>query len=270
MIYILSLGHSGSTLLDLFLGSHSHIESGGEVRWYYDFMSANSVRSDEARVCTCGVNVANCYYWESVRNKVSDVYGKREIDLRSTELTEFEDYNYQALEAMLQVSKKQVFCDSSKDWSRLQNLLRSELFDVHVVHLVRDGRAVAYSNKKKGHGYLNSLRTWQKLNLQYFLELESSTNVGYTCVRYEDLVNQPQRNISKILEAVGLGFEERQLQFWEFDHHNLSGNRMRIKGSQPIKRDTAYLDELSNIEWFLGSTLAFSGLRQFGYSMWRK
>ncbi len=270
VIYILSLGHSGSTLLDLFLGSHSHIESGGEILKFYDFMSADSTRSDEARVCTCGVHVNNCSYWESVRNSIRDIYGNHEIDLRSTESREFEDHNYQALEAILQVSGKQIFCDSSKKWSRLQKLLRSELFDVHVVHLVRDGRAVAYSTKRKGQGFFDSLRAWKRMNLQYLSELESNPGVGYTCLRYEDLVCHPRRYISEILEAVGLEFEESQLRFWEFDHHNLSGNRMRIKGPQPIKRDTAYLEDLSNTEWFLGSTFAFSGLRQFGYSIRRK
>lgn len=58
-IYICSAGHSGSTLLDLLLGSHSQIESLGEIIQLSKNFSLNTL-------CTCGEPVQSCAVWRKV------------------------------------------------------------------------------------------------------------------------------------------------------------------------------------------------------------
>jgi Sulfotransferase family len=58
LILIGSSSHSGSTLLDLMLGSHSAVSSAGE-------MNRLSLFSED-RLCTCGSTVARCPYWSHV------------------------------------------------------------------------------------------------------------------------------------------------------------------------------------------------------------
>ena len=58
-IYICSSARSGSTLLDLLLGSHSQIESLGEINQLSKNISLNSV-------CTCGTPVRSCRLWKEV------------------------------------------------------------------------------------------------------------------------------------------------------------------------------------------------------------
>ena len=69
---------------------------------------------------------------------------------------------------------------------------------------------------------------------------------------------------------MGLSYEDGQLTFWEKTHHNLSGNRMRNDKAPAIRRDTAYLESLTPLEWFLGSCLAYGGLHRFGYTFRRE
>ncbi len=62
-VYICSAGHSGSTLLDLLIGSHSRIASLGEI-WH---LSKNLALNTE---CSCGVAVRDCVVWREVVARV--------------------------------------------------------------------------------------------------------------------------------------------------------------------------------------------------------
>jgi hypothetical protein len=58
-VFICSAGHSGSTLLDLLLGSHSKITSLGEIIQLPKNISLNTR-------CTCGQAVRSCPFWRQV------------------------------------------------------------------------------------------------------------------------------------------------------------------------------------------------------------
>ncbi len=67
-IYICSAGHSGSTLLDLLIGSHPRIASLGEI----DQLSKNLALDTE---CSCGSRVTACAVWREVVRRVGDAKG---------------------------------------------------------------------------------------------------------------------------------------------------------------------------------------------------
>jgi hypothetical protein len=70
-IFICCSGHSGSTLLDLLLGSNSKISSLGEIIQLPKNISLNTL-------CTCGHPVRSCQLWKKV---VSDLNRKLGIDI---------------------------------------------------------------------------------------------------------------------------------------------------------------------------------------------
>lgn len=286
LIYVVGLGHSGSTLLDLILGSHSSIESVGELKDFGEYFPGEYFPNDrlprEKCICTCGLPANECEYWHKVRSETELICGKSNAELKFNEQKQFEENNYRLMEAILDISGKRIICDSSKSYPRLKKFLNSELFDVFILHLVRDGRAVAFSYKKAGerlkkqgklltgqekslYGYYKQLWHWQKINIKLHSQFKNLDN--YLCIRYEDLVAAPQEYISKILQIINLEFERNQLEFWKFNHHNIDGNRMRVKGKQEIKQDRSYLERLSTKEWRLGTILALPGLKLFNYSI---
>ncbi len=67
-LYICSAGHSGSTLLDLMLGSHSCIESLGEITQLPKNIALNTE-------CCCGVAIRECEFWNSVVKKLDAELG---------------------------------------------------------------------------------------------------------------------------------------------------------------------------------------------------
>ncbi|RJP92368.1 MAG: sulfotransferase [Desulfobacteraceae bacterium] len=64
-LYICSAGHSGSTLLDLLMGSHPKVASLGEISYLPKNIALNSS-------CTCGQPVRSCKFWQEVINKLSN------------------------------------------------------------------------------------------------------------------------------------------------------------------------------------------------------
>jgi hypothetical protein len=87
-------------------------------------------------------------------------------------------------------------------------------------------------------------------------------------------VKTPQKYIAQILEKFNLKIEEYQLEFGKFSHHQLAGNQKPYNQCQQeqqiIQKDVSYLEKLSFYEWWLGTVLAFPGLKLFNYSLVKK
>lgn len=67
-VYICSAGHSGSTLLDLLLGSHSRAASLGEITQLPKNISLDTL-------CTCGASIRMCRLWSVIIAQLSDELG---------------------------------------------------------------------------------------------------------------------------------------------------------------------------------------------------
>ena len=73
-VYIAALGHSGSTLLELLLGSHPRMTAVGEIyRLSVQFSRAD--RADRPGLCSCGKRPIDCPVWSKVAEAVKREYG---------------------------------------------------------------------------------------------------------------------------------------------------------------------------------------------------
>lgn len=72
ILYICSAGHSGSTLLDLMIGSHPNVTSLGEISQLPKNLSLNTE-------CTCGKKVRECALWSKV---ISNLESKLDISIK--------------------------------------------------------------------------------------------------------------------------------------------------------------------------------------------
>ena len=70
VIYIAGYGRSGSTLLDMLLGSHPDISGGGEL------FRAAEIFADPSARCTCGVTFDACEIWADHRRLLLDRAGR--------------------------------------------------------------------------------------------------------------------------------------------------------------------------------------------------
>lgn len=75
LIYIVSTGHSGSTLLDILLGTFPGVFSTGEFRYFtwQLFRTRNgqgSVKGED--ICTCGKRFQECVVWAEIIRKINN------------------------------------------------------------------------------------------------------------------------------------------------------------------------------------------------------
>jgi hypothetical protein len=217
VIYITGAGRSGTTIVDRVLGTFKGVVSFSEI---YRLMTYGLKRND---YCSCGESFTNCPFWNQVsaqifsdaghRDRIGFLYDKldhvRRFPLlflkahRSSMAAEVEEYKLwlrRLYFALADISGARVIVDSSKVPIRALLLSGIEDIDVHVLHIVRDVRAVVHAWAKEKHnpafdgsmpkyGALRTIALWHVLNVySEFLSLR----MPYTRIRYEEFAKQPR------------------------------------------------------------------------------
>ena len=167
--------------------------------------------------------------------------GKRE-PLKN--LTEWIENNEKIYKEVFKKSGAEIIVDSSKHLGRIELLVKSKNIKPIIIHLVRDGRAVSWSYIKRGRKALPYMWKWFASSLKIEI-LKRRDKFDYIFVRYEDLAREPEETIQKILSGIGLEYEEGMLQFRDFIHHEIGGNKMRHKSDSTIKEDIEWKQKMS-------------------------
>ena len=209
VIYILSNGRSGSTLLDLLLGAHPQIWTLGEAMYLPLHLRTNR------RPCGCGTPIEQCTFWKDLLPSIRlgegrypigyflDAYFDEQNKLRSRQLRfklfrtllyrsvhgcfpqEFDpgigkygEVNAQYFRTVLLAAQEhrgggiRWLVDASKNPNRLFWLKRSGGFAFRVILLLRDPRGFANSlckPERRRSIVLRSTRRWLFNNLIFLL-----------------------------------------------------------------------------------------------------
>jgi hypothetical protein len=229
VIFIGGMPRCGSTLLGNIIGSmegHIHL---GEVFYLWNDISKNNY------LCSCGEVIQKCKLYSKVYDRLKENYGENRISgfggLRNSWSSTYETVIDLILQKDLsrdqkrytraladvyrtaaEVSRSDVVVDSSKFLADASLLLRSPLFNVTVLHLVRDPRGVANSWMKKKerrdsigensesqlpvYSPLYTIFKWAQWNLSY--EIASIMYEKFIQVKYENICLEPKREIKRI------------------------------------------------------------------------
>jgi len=303
VVFIGGYGRSGSTLLDRLLGQVEGFFSVGELRHIWD-------RSfGENQLCGCGEPFRECAFWKAV---VEEAFGgfehvnlseikvlKHSVDrmryvprlmfpwLRSPgyrkAFSEYIEVLSRLYKAIRDVSGSEFIIDSTKDPSHGFVLSAMPDVELHVVHLVRDSRAVAYSwQRKKRRPEIH----WKEEYMPRYSPLKSAWEWGlmngvvqllgyvvpghYTLVRYEELVSQPRRTLHRLLVRLGirepaLGFISDRVIRLGVDH-TVSGNPIRFqRGEIAVRPDTEWQHKMPTSQRLVVSALTWPLLLKYGY-----
>lgn len=273
VFYIASSGHSGSTLLDMLLGGHPQASSVGEFHRL-------TLYARENELCTCGVPIPDCDFWrgnatlKSGRGNDADIRQTLcagEVMLRKDAIGLGRDLAQKALllsrlrppwplvrsivgqaharaieesfdwfDAVALAQNSRVIIDSTKDIRRMKLYYLHAPDRVRIVHLVRDGRAVAASAMRRtGIGMRAAARDWRRKNEKIAITVRGVAAGAIRQVRYEDLCADPKGTINKIGGFLGLETDSVALRLNKEDRHNIAGNPMRFDRSVA----DIYLDE---------------------------
>jgi len=263
VIYISGYGRSGSTLLDIILGSHPSIMGTGELANLFElYYNAGSY-------CSCGKTYNECEVWSEIINKAYPNCSKEQIKsnrdvqrkiekwinmpffriLRSKVKTEQQYCRVMKplFNAIYDVGKIKCIVDSSKsayDFS-WRALYLSKLcgINIRLIHLIRDGRAVISSrikgSNKKLRDRLNNndplaaykgLIGWISANSFTIINRILIPRNSYLLIRYEDFIEDPQKELVKLGKFLQLDFNDTIKAIKNgraFDvHHLVEGNRL--------------------------------------------
>ncbi len=148
--------------------------------------------------------------------------------------------------AILEVSGKSIFLDTSKDPMRIHYLQLAPNIDLYVIHLVRDVRGVVTSilSRHPETNVKGAVRSWIAREKNIQRQLQAIPPTRQIQVHYEDLVTDTLPTLNKLLRFVGAAPVEAVGDYRETEHHIL-GNRMRKRQSSEIKLDEKWRTALS-------------------------
>lgn len=140
------------------------------------------------------------------------------------------------------------------------------------VYLYRDGRDVALSFQKAMVGEKHSYhiaRQWQK-DQQACLKLCSRlTSDRLFMLKYEQLIQQPERIIRQLCEFLGIGFQNKMLDYYASDEsrRTAEGGAMWTNLTKPVMKDNCnkFMREMSTEDIRIFESVAFDSLEALGY-----
>jgi hypothetical protein len=183
-VFVICTLRSGSTLLRVLLDSHSQIRSPHELHLRYV-----SVHFDQK--------------WSERSMK------ELGLDTRAADYLLWDRLLHRELTA----SRKSIIADKTPNNVFIVDRLREAWPDARFIFLLRHPGAIARSRQKyKGEGA-------DELIIKYVEALEAArqTYDGHT-VRYEDLTENPERELRKICDFLGVAFEPGMIDYGAQDH----------------------------------------------------
>jgi hypothetical protein len=303
VLLIAGAPRSGSTLLDRVIGMHDGFCSSGELQ----FIWQRSFR--ENQLCGCGLPFYECAFWNEVSERAfglapqdvdaesaarlkAAVESKRQLHwlvlkapprFRSA-LSAYGEQLERVYSAVLEVSGDRVVVDSSKDPRHGFVLSRLERFEVHVVHLLRDPRAVAFSwqrvrRRPEIHWKSQDMMTqqtaassarWTAHNA--LVELLAASAESYSRVRYEDFVMNPGETLARIMAPYDwIDREQAPVTGRRVvlePSHSVAGNPMRFKnGPLDIALDDEWRSAMGTHDRRTVASVTWPLLARYGYSL---
>lgn len=300
VLYLAGWGRSGSTILSNILGEVDGFCAVGEINnlWQRGIL--------ENKLCGCGRPFAECEFWQQICDTMFD--SQPCIDARQVLALRNKGQNFHTLfsflpggsaylasnfkhyalileeifRALQQTTNSQVIVDASKNPLDGYFLSMIPNIDLHIVHLIRDPRGVAYSWQKNksydnsetqimymdSYGSLYSTLIWTAWNAT--IELLWKSSPKYLRLHYEDLMQEPKATVKKIVEFCGepstnLPFVSETEVLLQVNH-NVSGNPSRfVTGFVPLRQDDEWKERLRPRDKIAINTLFAPFLHHYGY-----
>ena len=192
IVHIISTAYSGSTWVNLVLGSHPQTFSVGELK--------QSLRPGGGE---CSLHGANCPVF-----------------------SQFDPHSGESPFMQLQrLSRKRILVVNNS-----RKFLAAQFepgINSRFIHLMRDGRPVTASFLRKGR-YPNiwrAARRWVHEIRRNRRLLRRLAPAPVCSLHYEALVANPGDQLKRLCHFIGIEPNEQMLRYWEQEHHFLGGNR---------------------------------------------
>ncbi len=211
IIYIAGLGHSGSTILDMSLGTLPGVIGLGELK---TLMDDHTREKHYTSICSCGKKATECMIWKEV-----------------PVLLEGKQNDPEKIEAILDLLQKIYgerisLADSSKNsYAYLKYLHKNH--DLRVIYLTRDIRSWSYSRHlSTGKPVIYFFLRWVLENIKLRSQIRKM-GIRPMKAGYEELALFPEHVLKRIAAFTNLGYSDSMLTPGLTNSHIISGNVAR-------------------------------------------
>ncbi len=302
VLFLGGQARSGSTLLDRAVGSLDGFCSAGEIRYLWDRGLKENQR------CGCGSPVLECAFWTAVGERAFGGWDRIALDevlaLRADvdrlprmpllavprmsaafeiRLSRYGEYLGRVFSAISDESGESVVIDSSMSPPHGMVLRSIASIDLHLVHLVRDARGVAYSSGKvverpEVTERIDHMPTypawaagarWTGANLTYETLARRMPSLR---VAYEDFVRHPDDTMRSVAALMDIALAPDALAFLGegsielTSSHTVAGNPMRFQnGTLPLRLDEAWRRGMRPLDRRLVTAIAWPLQRRYRY-----
>jgi len=203
----------------------------------------------------------------------------------------FKDYQ-QAIKdlyhSIFEATGAEMVIDSSKIAPFVNVVAQMEEFEIYVLHLVRDPRAVAYSWQKTikrtdveaGTNLFMEKRTPQRSSIRWQLvnkfaeSLKEKDHLHYHYLKYEDFAKQPAKHLAEILQLLGkspneIPVNDNQITLKAIDYGIWGNPNVRQqKDVVRVRYDDTYKQKLSFNARLTSTVWSMPMLMKYGYRIW--
>jgi hypothetical protein len=296
--YIAGYGRSGSTVFDIVLGEHPQIFGAGELTNLSRRVWPNN------EYCACGATVHQCPFWSKVvalfhgqfgrdalatyaqlqrRQERLDNVGMAGLRLGPVARRDYAQYSGGLFSIIAQQSGKSVIMDSSKLPGRARALMEIPELDVRLIHLVRDGRAVAWSMSKTyapdrksglerplpGRAVSRTALRWSMVNMGAEWVARRAGRDRSARLRYETFVTEPARELQRVGAVLGVDVQSliSKLESGEafIPGHVVAGSRWRMGGPMRLQLDQEWRKLMPERQQHVFQLLSGWLQRRYGY-----
>jgi len=187
-IFVVGCQRSGTTMLRLMLDSHPHIACGPETRFLADLERV--VGADWKRLSQYG------FSQEEWLARIAAFFGGIQSD-------------YAAAHGKVR------WADKSPRYALSMDFITRVFPDAQVVHVIRDGRDVAVSHRKR-FGYWSSVKSSVKWPRYIAAARAAGSRIPegqYLELRYEDLVGDGEATLRRLFDFLGEPWDPAVLEF---------------------------------------------------------
>ena len=248
-IFVVGCQRSGTTMLRLILDSHSRISCGPETRFLEDM--ERIVGSDWKRLSQYG------FSQEEWLSRIAGFFGGIQSDYAAGR-------------------GKERWADKSPRYAMKLDFILRLFPDAQIVHVIRDGRDVAVSHRKR-FGYWSCVKSsvkWPRYIAQARAGGAALPAHQYHELRYEDLVTDQEATLRSLMDFLGEPWEPGMLDFESHSHdvparyHAQATSRRAGEGTDAAvysSRVGTYRKELDPFMRLLFQLTARRTLRELGY-----
>lgn len=293
VIYCMGSGRSGSTLMSIILGNHPEIVGPGEI------YTLHRLHEDKFN-CSCGERVEECDYWSKILADWQSKSGKDSFDNyvfhsknkvenfkspfawlklifnypgQSKLYKNYNDNTYHYLSSIIKKSEKPVIVDISKNPLKAFALSKHPDIDLRLIHLVRDGRGIAFSLKNSDRARISKRKVsrtalfWLIVNKQSEFVLKRAQK-GLR-INYENFALNTEKTLREIGELSNIDpqplMDVIKGDLADDTSHIMAGNRLRRKKSIIIKLNRDWEDNLDLKKQKTFYKIAGKTMRRYGY-----